>query len=76
MNGLVCLGSKKGKLLHLCPWLGVKESILGVDAKMELVVLVGAHVLRLDWNAILNVMGASTRTALTRIWGIFDNCFQ
>jgi hypothetical protein len=75
MNGQVCQGSKKGKLLHLCPWLEVKENILDANAKVDLVVLEDAHVSMLDWNAILNVMGASTRTALTRIWGVFDNCF-
>ena len=52
-NGLVCQRSKKGKLLYLCPRLGVKENILKVNAKVELVIPVGAHLLRLDWTRLL-----------------------
>jgi hypothetical protein len=54
-----------------------KGSILGVVARLGLLVLLGVHVLKPDCYAIQSVTGASTRTASTRIWGkIFDNSFQ
>jgi hypothetical protein len=43
-----------------------KGSILGVVARLGLVVLLGVHVLKPDCYAIQSVTGASTRTALTR----------
>jgi hypothetical protein len=54
---------RKENCCILCPWLGIKQNIFDVDAKVDLVVLEDAHVSRLVWNAILNVIGTSTRTA-------------
>ena len=48
---------KERNAAALCPWLGVEENILDVDTKVDRVIMEDAHVSRLDWNAILNVVG-------------------